>query len=157
MTPIIREAFHHEEELLTDIAMTSKAYWGYSKAFMEACRAELTVTTEKLESNSFDYQVAQLDGEIIGFYALEHLTAEETELEALFVLPEAIGIGIGKSLMQHALERATQKGYIQMHIQSDPYADDFYAAMGAEFMGSKESLSIPGRFLSMYKYSLNAN
>ena len=35
---------------LTDIAFRSKAYWGYSEEFMEACREELTLTRHDLRA-----------------------------------------------------------------------------------------------------------
>jgi hypothetical protein len=40
----IRQAIFGEGQLLSDLAFRSKAYWGYSSEFMEACQAELTVS-----------------------------------------------------------------------------------------------------------------
>ncbi len=67
--------------------MASKASWGYSVDFMEACREELTVHPNRLESASFSYWVAETLSGILGFYALEKQSSTVFELEALFVAP----------------------------------------------------------------------
>jgi hypothetical protein len=45
---MIRAAHGGELEALSALAMRSKAHWGYSAAFMQACRDELTVSAELL-------------------------------------------------------------------------------------------------------------
>ena len=48
-TWVIRPAHLDETEILTAIALSSKAHWGYSKEFMAAARVEMTITREQLE------------------------------------------------------------------------------------------------------------
>ena len=43
----IRNAVVSEAKLLSDLAMRSKAYWGYSKEFMEKCRAEFVCAADR--------------------------------------------------------------------------------------------------------------
>ena len=155
MTIFIRQAEASEAEQLTQIALNSKAHWGYSEEFMLACEAELTVTPAKIMSDHFAYAVILSGDDIQGFYALESLSESEVELEALFIDPNAMGKGLGKALMSHAVDKARQAGFAAMVIQSDPNADDFYTAMGCEPISKKESLSIPGRYLTVFKYKLN--
>ena len=45
---LVRLARSSEADALTKLAMTAKASWRYSDAFMEACRAELTITPAKM-------------------------------------------------------------------------------------------------------------
>lgn len=157
MTTRIRKAHSSESALLTRIALTSKAYWGYSDEFMQSCKEELTVTPDKLTADHFSYRVIESDGTVHGYYALQTLSGSEVELEALFVIPDAIGNGLGKALMQDAIDCARQAGYKFIIIQSDPHADDFYTAMGSIATGKQESQSIAGRYLTVFKYNLNDN
>jgi Acetyltransferase (GNAT) family. len=84
---------------------------------------------------------------VVGFYALKRLSEAETELEAMFVEPAFIGSGCGRQLMEHAKAVAAALGAKQLIIQSDPYAERFYAAAGGVVTGTRESASIPGRYL----------
>jgi len=63
----IRDAVPNEAEHLSDIAMRSKAYWGYSDAFLEKCRDELSVQPFDIEDRNFQYSVGLLKSEIVGF------------------------------------------------------------------------------------------
>ena len=148
MTTTIRKALQTESLLLSEIALASKAYWGYSEEFMLACRDELNVTTDKLSSETFTYYVCESTAEVIGYYALEKLNPKEAELEALFVKPRYIGTGVGRSLMDHALNYAKSCGFNTLKILSDPNAEKFYLASGAVREGEVESESIEGRLFT---------
>jgi hypothetical protein len=65
---MIRRAAPTEAELLTALALRSKAVWGYSAAFMERCRPLLTLTPAYIET--YPTFVAVEDG-ISGFYSLK--------------------------------------------------------------------------------------
>ena len=65
---LVRLARSSEADALTKLAMTAKASWGYSDAFMEACRAELTITPAKMAA--WTVSVPQLDGTMCGMIAL---------------------------------------------------------------------------------------
>ena len=84
----IRQARLSESELLSSLAWRSKAYWGYSPEFIRACRQELTYSPEDIQNNYFF--VAEINNLVIGFFALEKLSANEIELEALFIDPAYI-------------------------------------------------------------------
>jgi hypothetical protein len=86
----IREAFPDEARLLSDLALRSKAHWGYSQDFLDSCRPELTVDPAQIGSDDYQYFATVDEDVIIGFYALEHLD-DGYELEALFVEPAHIG------------------------------------------------------------------
>ncbi|MFK8012601.1 MAG: GNAT family N-acetyltransferase [Marinicellaceae bacterium] len=150
----IRTALTTEAKYLTELAMASKSYWGYSAEFMKNCREELSVTNSKINDKTFYYQVAESNGKKLGFYALEKLTVSTIELEALFVKPAFIGKGIGKALINHAKNLALQLGAKTMVIQGDPNAIEFYLAAGAKQVGELESGSLPGRFLPLFEMDL---
>jgi GNAT superfamily N-acetyltransferase len=147
----LRDARPDEAGLLSDLAFRSKAYWGYSPAFMDACREELTWTATDLDQLCF---VVVEDEQVAGFYALERLSADEVELEALFVEPARIGRGYGRILIEDAKQRASAMGASRMIIQGDPNAGRFYRAVGGKLTGTRESASIPGRMLPIFSIDL---
>jgi GNAT superfamily N-acetyltransferase len=151
---VIRPARPDEAALLSDLALRSKAHWGYSKEFMDACRAELTYTAAAFTAADLRFFVAERDRGIVGFYTLRRHSAVEIELDALFVEPAQIGTGCGRTLMDHAKRTALQLGARRMHIQSDPNAERFYLAAGGVRTGASESASVPGRMLPMFEIDL---
>lgn len=82
---------------MSDLALRSKAHWGYSQDFIEACRTELSYGTSQIESPRWSFLVAEEADVIIGFYALEQVSEQEAELAPLFVCPEWIEKGIGRT------------------------------------------------------------
>jgi len=87
----------------------------------------------------------------MGFYAIERVSKTEYELEALFVDPKYIGTGCGRRLIKHALKNVATKGGEILVIQGDPNSEEFYLAAGGHQIGSRESGSIPGRFLPLFE------
>jgi len=144
---MIRAANSDELEALSELAMRSKAHWGYSPAFMQACRDELTVTEDLLP---FTF-VKQTEAGIVGFYALCELQPDRAELELLFVEPTALQRGYGCELLVHAREQALQRGWRVIEIQGDPHAAEFYARVGATQIGERPSASIAGRMLPVFE------
>ncbi|MDN4094710.1 GNAT family N-acetyltransferase [Brevibacillus agri] len=96
-----------EAGALSDLCFRSKAYWGYSDAFMEACREDLTVTPDYIETGLVI--VLEDENRLLGFMGLEQL--EESGrwlLKDLFVEPDAIGKGYGKTLWEHMRKLAKE-------------------------------------------------
>ena len=150
----IRPASASDARMLSDLALRSKAYWGYSSEFIEACRDELTYTPDQVESPEFTFMVAEMAGQVLGFYALKQMSASKHDLKALFVEPDHIGAGIGRALMTNAKDVAAQAGATHIVVQSDPHAQAFYERVGGVLDGEEESDSIPGRFLPTLLISL---
>ena len=150
----MREAYPDESEFLSQLALRSKAYWGYSNEFLEFCREELTVEASRLRDDSYQCFVAEKSNVIIGFYTLSFVSDDACELEALFVEPEHIGQGVGRMLLTHATRLLSRRGVRRLTIQGDPNATRFYLAAGALPIGERESGSIPGRFLPVFEIDL---
>lgn len=149
----IRSANADDAAVLSALALRSKAHWGYSDAFMAACRNELTYTPEEVGAGGF--HVAVDENTIHGFYALVKISPTAMELEALFVDPSAIGRGYGLALINHALARCGEDPEItRLVIQADPNAAAFYERAGAVCIGERPSGSIPGRTLPLYEISV---
>lgn len=148
----IRRADPTEAELLSDLALQSKAVWDYDDAFITQCRDELTLTAEFIEEN--EVYVCEADGSVAGFYALLLGSTEQAELDFLYIHPDFLHKGCGSALWQHAVSCAEEHGAKQIHIDADPHAERFYAAMGAKREGAVPSGSIPGRFIPHMVYSI---
>ncbi|MCP3958114.1 MAG: GNAT family N-acetyltransferase [bacterium] len=153
-TLTLRDARPEDAACLSGLALRSKGHWGYSPDFLEACRDELAVEPEGIESARFRYVVAENGADVVGYYALERLSATEYELEALFVEPARIGTGVGRALMQHALAAVESYGGRKVVIQGDPNARRFYLAAGGVEVGMRESGSVPGRYLPIFEIAI---
>jgi len=89
-----------------------------------------------------------------GFTGWLHQDDGMAELDALFVEPAATGQGVGRCLWRHAVSTAATLGCSEMVWQSDPQAEGFYFAMGAQRAGDAESTVTPGRMLPLMRFRL---
>ena len=150
----IRGARPVESGLLSELAVRSKGHWGYSPEFLASCRDELVVDPSRLRDGDYRYYVADRDDTVVGFYAVQIVSDEICELEALFVEPKHIGSGVGRALIEHAKSTASGLGAARLIVQGDPNADRFYRAAGGRQVGERESDSIPGRLLPLFEIDL---
>ncbi|WP_307814585.1 GNAT family N-acetyltransferase [Glycomyces sp. YM15] len=142
-----------EAPLISDLAMRSKAHWGYSAEFLEAIRDELTYSPQVCASGTL--VVAERSDRLVGFYHLIE-SVPESRLESLFIDPPAIGTGVGRALLQRALLAAEGIGARTVTLEADPNAASFYARFGAVRTGEIPSESIPGRMLPHMRFDLPA-
>lgn len=148
---LFRRALPEEAGILSNLAFRGIAYWGYDDDTMEQCRQDLTITPKDIEDNTFFIMANQENR--LGFYALRRGDADHVELLWLFVEPNWIGQGFGKQLWGHAVQRAKENGYRYMMIKSNPYAERFYLAQGAERLGEVPG-AVPGVLLPWLRYHL---
>jgi GNAT superfamily N-acetyltransferase len=141
----LRPAAPEEAEELTELAMRSKAHWGYDEEFMARCRPALTLRPAEIRHTT----VAELDGRLAGFVTIAG-TPPEGEIDLLFIDPWAIGRGQGRLLYEHALETAAANGFTSLLIESDPQAEEFYLRLGAVRIGEQVS-SATGRSLPLLR------
>jgi len=147
----LRPARADEAQLLSELALRSKAVWGYDEAFLQACRAELRVMPADISHADWLCIVATskkpLEQHLVGFYLLSSTSTPGAELDALFVEPGNLGQGVGRRLLEHALDVLRLHRIRSLTIQSDPGAVGFYERMGAQRVGERPSGSIAGRVL----------
>jgi len=141
-----RPARVEECPALSGLARRSKSHWGYDDEFLIAVRASLTFTSADFEAGPI--HVLDLDGELTGLYQIIG-NPPEGELSDLWLEPRAIGRGLGRALLGHALETAGESGFETLLIESDPNATGFYLAMGAEHVGHRRSVA--GRWLPLLR------
>jgi GNAT superfamily N-acetyltransferase len=150
---VIRPARPEECDALTELAIRSKAHWGYDAPFLARCRdGELRVTPATLAPGlAF---VLEAEGAPVGFYALDG-GVPVADLAFLFVEPHALGRGVGARLLAHAVEQARTRGCEAITIASDPFAEGFYLARGAVRVGEVESTVMPGRMLPTLRLAID--
>ena len=147
----LRPARADEADLLTELCLRSKAVWGYDRAFMRACRAELTLSPADFANSAI--QVAIENNRVVGVaQVVAH--GDTADLAKLFVEPTVLRGGVGRQLFRWAAETARGKGAKSMSIEADPDAVAFYRRMGAIDDGMAASGSIPGRMLPRLKLRL---
>lgn len=140
-----------EAAALSALAFRAKAHWGYDAGFMEACRAELSVTGEDITHRRLI--VAEVGGRLAGFAVLD-TSGDPAEVADLWVDPHCMGAGVGRALWDDAAAAARAAGHRELRVEADPHAEGFYTAMGARRIGDAPSGSIAGRRLPLLAMAL---
>jgi GNAT superfamily N-acetyltransferase len=119
---------------LTEIAFAAKRHWRYPESWIQTWRDILTMRPEFIDANVV--YCAYEDRCAVGFYVL---TAESdgVHLDHLWILPGAMGRGIGRLLFEHAVEQGKHLGFQTIKIEADPNAEGFYQRMGARRVGTQ--------------------
>ena len=147
----IQKAIPGDHEILTQITKKSKAYWGYSNEQIEDWSPFLTVTEEYIETNSVFNLM--LDNQIIGYYSFFHESENSIKLDNLFVLPDFIGKGFGKLLMNDFLVGLQDLSVQKVVLNSEPNAESFYIKFGFVKIGQIET-SIKDRYLPIMELKI---
>ena len=73
------------------------------------------------------YFVIEKDGKIIGGAGVMQLDNSDEnicELQKMYLLPEGRGLGLGKSLIDNCIEKATEFGFESCYIETMTYMED---------------------------------
>jgi len=163
MNENIRIALPGEAGVLTEIAFTAKRTWNYPESYFEIWKDELTINKDYIHKNIVF--VAEADYQVVGFYSIvviqnnfmagNVLVKKGFWLEHLFVKPSFQKKGIGRMLMEHALNYCEENWIDELRIFVDPNAVGFYEKMGAKFIENSPS-SIEGREIPVYFFIINS-
>ena len=88
------------------------------------------------------YFVAEADGKILGgggIFPTEGLPEGTCELVKMYLLPEARGIGLGRTLIEKCLETASEYGFHQIYLETLDelhLALKIYAKFGFEYLSA---------------------
>ncbi|MEU5269735.1 GNAT family N-acetyltransferase [Streptomyces hygroscopicus] len=147
---ILRTAEPDEAGVLTALTRRSKGHWGYPQAMLDRMAEMLSVSSATVRDGHV--VVAERNGVVAGYY---QITGEPPhgELADLFLEPEAIGTGLGRTLWEHAVASARSAGFHTLTLESDPHAEGFYLRMGAERIGEREVA--PGRVLPVLRVTIH--
>jgi N-acetylglutamate synthase-like GNAT family acetyltransferase len=93
--------------------------------------------------------VAESNGKIVGFAAVEPRADGNSELDALFVDPEMRRRGIARALVEYCAEVARARKSSALCVIGNPHAKDFYVACGFSVIGTEETRFGTGLLMRM--------
>ena len=147
----IRRARPDEAGALTALAMRAKRHWGYATDFMDRIREAMMLSPADLAAHEA-FVLQDPTGRVVGFHRV--IPGDVAELEDLWVEPDAMGLGHGRRLFEHAAAVARSGGAIALELDADPNAVGFYERMGMKRIGDTASTVIPGRSLPRMRLHL---
>jgi GNAT superfamily N-acetyltransferase len=154
MTPplTIRGARADEADVLSAVARRAKASWGYPQSWLDQWHEELAFTPAYLREHRV--WVAESAGAPAGVLALESRPGGWS-IDRLWVDPSAQGLGVGRALVDRALDIARATGG-DVDVLSDPHAEAFYLKLGARRAGEEPAPmpDAPNRILPRLIFSL---
>lgn len=143
---LVERATREDNEKLNTIAYEAKSHWGYPEDWMRMWKDDLLISKEYIEGN---YVYKLLYGnEIIAFIAIEE-DADCFQITHLWVSPEYMGKGVGKKLLNEVVLKVVKPG-VQIIVESDPNAEEFYKKQGFVTFDRRESTP-QGRFLPLMR------
>ncbi|RTY88570.1 GNAT family N-acetyltransferase [Flavobacterium sp. GT3R68] len=101
---------------------------------------QLDFMCEAYDKPNAVYYVVENNGKIIGGAGISQLENEaETicELQKMYFLPEARGLGLGNKMMDRCLTRAKEFGYEKCYLETMPYMEDaqkLYKKSGFDYL-----------------------
>lgn len=146
----IEKAIPNDHLILTEITKKSKAYWGYSESQLLLWQNNLTISETYIEENAIFKLV--FNNNIIGYYSYI-IKDQIIKLDNLFILPDYIGQGFGKYLMNNFFDRIKLGNYKKVTLNSEPNAENFYKKIGFNKVGEFET-SIKNRFMPIMEINL---
>lgn len=155
--PVLSRIAPDQFQAINSLILRSKAHWGYDAGMMEIMARVLRLDPDAAaEGRAIAGWIAGAPAGLAQLGAPEEDAHGRTmELQLLFIAPEAIGTGLGRTLYLWALEQARAAEADRLGILSDPNARGFYSAMGARFIEDRPSKLIAGRTLPWFEHSLD--
>ena len=137
--------------LLTETAIASKKYWGYSEELLNLWKHDLEISKEYIQKNKV-VKVYSQDG-FIGFFGLKREKTGIIEIDHLWIKPNEIKKGYGRQIFAYIRNYLLSKGEKVIRLVAEPNAKEYYNKMGGRIIGQIES-KLSGRFLDIYEYVL---
>lgn len=128
----IRPALPNDAAHLSRLAKRAKAHWHYPAEWLALWQPQLTIEPSYLAEHHG--WVAESAGQLVGMCALED-RGSWWALEHVWVDPGSMGHGVGRRLVQAALDfvRGMRPGPVV--AEADPNAAGFYRRLGAHEAG----------------------
>jgi GNAT superfamily N-acetyltransferase len=139
---VIRPARLDEREDLIELQREASLMWEEDRAALIAEPDAIDLPAGQIaESHVFVFEEAGL---VLGFGVVLPRDDGEAELDGLFVDPDAWGHGIGRRLVEHALQLARQRGCLALNLVANKRALGFYLKCGFQALGEVETRFSPG-------------
>ena len=140
MDAIIRKIEIKDNKAVADVIRTVLIENDVPKVGTAYADASLDCMYETYNSPKSIYYVVEKQGKIIGgagIAPLENGPADTCELQKMYFLSEARGLGIGSLMMKRCLEAAKEFGFKKCYLETMPYmeaAQKLYKNSGFEYL-----------------------
>lgn len=124
----IRDARADERPSLDELHLRSSLIWEEDRGALLANPDALGVAPERIAEGRVRVAAAQ-DGRLLGFSVALAGEAGSWVLEDLFVAPEEMRRGVGRALVEDALERAVAEGAARMTVVAHRRNFPFYESV----------------------------
>lgn len=140
MNIIIRSIQPSDNPVLAKIVKDTLAEFGANHPGTVYYDATTDTLFEVFQQKRSFYFVAEMNGIIVGgggIYPTEGLPDDTCELVKMYLLPQARGTGLGRTLIEKCIDKATEMGYKNIYLETMPelkQALNIYAKFGFEYL-----------------------
>lgn len=140
---VIREITSADDKQIAEVIRKVLIEFGVPKVGTAYADKTLDCMTETYNKLTSAYFVVENNGKIIGgagIAQLDNYDGNVCELQKMYFLPEARGLGLGKQMMDKCLEKAKSLGFEQCYLETLPYMEDarkLYAKVGFSSLDSR--------------------
>lgn len=124
---IIREIQPKDNEKIAKAIRTVLIEYGVPKVGTAYADTILDTLFEAYNIKNSIYFVIEKNGQIFGgagIKQLDNYKGNVCELQKMYFLPEARGIGLGSKMMQTCLQKAKEFGFEKCYLETLPYMED---------------------------------
>ncbi|WP_309609817.1 GNAT family N-acetyltransferase [Flavobacterium sp.] len=164
---IIREIQQKDNQAIAQIVRDVLMEMGAPKVGTAYADPNLDLLFETYQNSKSIYFIVENNNKIIGGAGIAQLENESEnicELQKMYFLPEARGLGLGTQLMDKCLESATAFGFQKCYLETMPYmeaAQKLYQKVGFEYLneplGNTGHTSCPVWMIKLLNSKNNAN
>jgi GNAT superfamily N-acetyltransferase len=135
-TAVVRVAHESERALLEALQWRASLNNPGDREALLANEDAIALPVEQIRGGGvFVYEAA---GAIMGFAAILPRADGDSELDALFVEPDAWRRGIGRALVDHCAGEARKANATALHVVGNPHAEAFYESCGFRKLGVQQ-------------------
>jgi putative acetyltransferase len=140
MNIIIRPIQQSDNPFLAKIVKDTLAEFGANHPGTVYYDATTDALYELFRQKGAAYFVAEMNNEIVGgggIYPTDGLPADTCELVKMYLLPQARGAGLGRTLIEKCIATAGELGYKKIYLETMPelkQALKVYAKFGFEYL-----------------------
>jgi GNAT superfamily N-acetyltransferase len=139
---VIRPARAEERDLLTGLQRQASLMWEDDREALLAEPGAIDLPADQIAGGHVF--LFEEEGAVLGFAVVLPREDGDAELDGLFVEPDVWGRGIGRMLMDHAVELARRRGCLNLKVVANRRALGFYLKCGFQALGEVATRFSPG-------------
>lgn len=140
MNTIIRNILPSDNPVLANIVKGTLAEFGANHPGTVYYDPTTDTLYEVFQTPRSHYFVAEINGEVVGgggIYPTDGLPQDTCELVKMYLLPQARGTGLGRTLIEKCIAKAKELGYQNIYLETMPelrQALNIYAKFGFQYL-----------------------